>query len=265
MTVSLSATITALTRADSRIPATSIPVRASTIRMAGRFTTAVTGPRRGGHDRARRCRQRRRKGRAEVVQQARQVPRPAHRDGRRRQRVLEHQVPADDPRHEFAHRGVGIGVGAAGDGNGGGELGIAETGECAGQACQPHGQDDGRTRVCTGDLAGEHEDAGADDRADAERQQVATAQHARQRGSLVSVGTGVQASERDGDEERHVSSSGSAATGSAAVTWRPGGGRRRAARDTRPASVPCVEAACPSARGQVLKIAARCAQVALKT
>ena len=108
------------------------------------------------------------------------MSRPAHRHRRRAQGVLEHQVPADDPRHELAERHVRIGVGRAGDRHGGGELGIAETRQRADHAGEEHGQDDGGTGVSAGRLAGEHEDAGADDAADADEDQVGPAQNTTQ-------------------------------------------------------------------------------------
>ena len=66
---------------------------------------------------------------AEVAQQAHEVARPADRDGRRAERVLEDQVPADDPGDELARRRVGVGVGAARDRDHRRELGVAEARE----------------------------------------------------------------------------------------------------------------------------------------
>ena len=48
--------------------------------------------------------------------------------------VLEHQVPADDPRDELAHRRVAVRVRRAGDRDHARELGVAEAGEAAGEA-----------------------------------------------------------------------------------------------------------------------------------
>jgi len=45
--------------------------------------------------------------------------------------VFQYQVPADDPRDQLAHGGVGVGVGAAGDGNHRGKLGVAQRCEAA--------------------------------------------------------------------------------------------------------------------------------------
>ena len=46
-----------------------------------------------------------------------------------RERVLEDEVPADDPRDQLAQRRVGVGVGRSRDRNHRGEFGIAESGE----------------------------------------------------------------------------------------------------------------------------------------
>ncbi len=126
-------------------------------------------------------------------------------------RVFQDQVPADDPGEDFAQRGVGIGVGAAGDGDHRGQFGITQPGEAAGDGDQDEGDGDGRTGRRTpvhqrararsvaqqvddqvehlrvqdggnfevlagGGRAGEHEDAAADDGADAERGQAPRAE-----------------------------------------------------------------------------------------
>ena len=61
--------------------------------------------------------------------------------------VLENEVPADDPRDQFAHGGVGVGVGRAGDGNHRRELGIAEAGERADDGDQHQRKRQRRTRA----------------------------------------------------------------------------------------------------------------------
>ena len=106
------------------------------------------------------------------VEQRLQVGRPAARDDGRTERELEHEVPADDPGHQLAERRVGERVRAAGHRHGRRELGVAEGREPAGDAGQHEGDDDGRAGVRGGLLAGQHEDAGADDDADAEERQV---------------------------------------------------------------------------------------------
>ena len=63
---------------------------------------------------------------ADVVQERHDVRRPAHRHRRGAERVLEDQVPADDPRDQLAERRVAVGVGGAGDRHRRGELRIAD-------------------------------------------------------------------------------------------------------------------------------------------
>ena len=90
------------------------------------------------------------------------------RHGRRAHRVLQNEVPADDPGEQLAERGVGVGVGRSGDRHHRGELGVAEGGEDAGQARDAEGERQRRAGLVVRGDAGEHEDAGADDGADAE-------------------------------------------------------------------------------------------------
>ena len=100
------------------------------------------------------------------------VAAPADGHRHRADRVFEDQVPADDPGEQLAQRRIGVGVGAAGDRNHRGELGVAERREPAGQAGEEVGHHDGRPGLVGRGGAGEHEDAGADDRADAQQRQV---------------------------------------------------------------------------------------------
>ena len=109
---------------------------------------------------------------ADVVHQAAEIARPADGHRRRAERILENQVPADDPREDLADRRVGVGVGAAGDRHHRGELGVAEAGERAAGRRQDHRQHERRSRVLRRRRPRQHEDARADDRPDAERGQV---------------------------------------------------------------------------------------------
>src|SRR5256886_2523184 len=125
MMPTLIATITVLTRADSLVPMTRSQVMSATMANAGRLNTIGDGPqvRRGGKQ------GRVAQGSAQVGHEpTRQVhpqppqrrvggPRPSDGDGDVANRVLEDQVPADDPRDQLAERGVGIRVGAPGDGD----------------------------------------------------------------------------------------------------------------------------------------------------
>ena len=61
-----------------------------------------------------------------IGQQTHDVRRPAHRHGGGRNRVLEQQVPADEPGERLAERGVGIAVRAARHRQEGCELRIAQ-------------------------------------------------------------------------------------------------------------------------------------------
>ncbi len=83
--------------------------------------------------------------------------------------VFEHQVPADDPGDEFAHRRVRVGVGAAGDRNHRRELRVAEAGKQTADCRHQERQCHGRPRSLCDGGRGPHEDTGADDRADPER------------------------------------------------------------------------------------------------
>ena len=109
----------------------------------------------------------RRKAEAEVLAEGEDVAAPAGADGGGAEGVFEDEVPADDPGEDFAERGVAVGVGGAGDGDHGGELGVAEAGEDAADARDDEGEHHAGAGVARGGRAGEHEDASADDGADA--------------------------------------------------------------------------------------------------
>ncbi len=87
--------------------------------------------------------------------------------------VFENQIPTGNPGQEFSQGGIRIGIGGAGHGNHGGKLCIAECREGAGQTGKDKGQNDARPGSRPVDIADDggadqDEDAGADDRADAE-------------------------------------------------------------------------------------------------
>lgn len=117
----------------------------------------------------------------ETLEQLVEVARPAGRDSGRLQGVFQDEVPADDERDEFAERHVGVGVRRARDGHHGGELRVAQAGEAAADGGQQERDAQGRASR-QGALAGEDEDAGADDRTDAEHRQVEGLHCAFQRG-----------------------------------------------------------------------------------
>ena len=110
------------------------------------------------------------------AEQLLQVARPAAGDDRGTERELEDQVPADDPGDDLADGGVGVGVGAAGRRHAGGHLGVAEGGQQGDHAGDGEGDDDAGAGAVLGLDAGEREDAGADDDADAEAHEVERAE-----------------------------------------------------------------------------------------
>ena len=119
-----------------------------------------------------------------VAQQRVQVAAPAHGHDRDREAVLEDQVPADDPGHELAERGVGVRVGAAGDRDHRRQLGVGEGREHAGDAGEGEREDDRRPGLADR-LADDDEDPGADDRADAQRGEIESADGPGQRARVV--------------------------------------------------------------------------------
>jgi hypothetical protein len=82
------------------------------------------------------------------------------------------QIPADDPGDELTERCVPVGIRAAGDGNHRRELGVAESGEQTAESRQNEGVHDRRSGIVRRGRASQHEDAGPDDRPDAERRQI---------------------------------------------------------------------------------------------
>src|SRR5262249_36422922 len=117
--------------------------------------------------------------------------------------VLEDEIPADDPGDELAKRRIAVGVSATGDGNHARELGVTEAGEGAGDAGEDHGEDEARSGVVSSDVAGEDEDAGADDGADAEEEEGAGAERAVE---VFGLGVGDEASDGFAGGEGHESS-----------------------------------------------------------
>ena len=171
--------MTELTRADSRMPTTSSSVAAAAMRMAGTFEDRGrggpvgqdhSGPRRGAPQGG--------EPDADIREETDHVTRPADRHGRGAERVFEDEVPADDPRQQLAERRVAVRVRRAGHRHRGRELRIAQRRERADHAGEDHREDDRRPGMHRRRLTGQHEDAGADDGADAERGQVHRAQHA---------------------------------------------------------------------------------------
>ena len=124
-----------------------------------------------GHGLERRVRPFIRDPHAEPLEHPVEVLAPGDRYRRRPDGILEHEIPADDPGDELAHRRVRIRVRAAGDGNHRGELGVAEAGERAADAGDDEGQRDRRAGAIRNGGRGAHEQPRADDGPDAERNQ----------------------------------------------------------------------------------------------
>ena len=117
----------------------------------------------------------------DVLEHLVEVLAPGDGHGRGADGVLENQVPADNPGDELAHRRVRVRVGASRDRNHRRELGVAQARERAPDA--GHHERDGhrRTRPLGDCCGGSHEEPGADDRADAERDERARAERPFQR------------------------------------------------------------------------------------
>ncbi len=139
-----------------------------------------------------------RKLHADPAHQRREVVAPRDRHGDVAHRVLEDQVPADDPGHRLAQRRVGVGVGRPGLRDHRRQLRVAQRRQRARAAQQQEREHQRRARaVADDDPVGPHlprrrradgpEDAGADDRADGEHDQVAGAQHALERARRVGL------------------------------------------------------------------------------
>ncbi len=140
----------------------------------------------------------------EVIEQAHEIARPAHPDGGGSHGVFEHQVPADDPGDELAHGGVGVGVRAPGHRHGAGHLGVAETRQSAGDGGHDERERHRRARVQRRRDAGQHEDSGADDGADAEHGEIERAERALQRTLAGGFGLGPECSNGLGGPQVHA-------------------------------------------------------------
>jgi len=84
---------------------------------------------------------------AEPVKQIDDMSRQAHADAHVAEGVFQNQIPADDPGHEFAERGVGVSVGGAGDGIMDASSGVTEPGEDADNSHQHQRKGKRRSRA----------------------------------------------------------------------------------------------------------------------
>ena len=108
---------------------------------------------------------------AQPVQETDRIARPADRDGRHHKGVFEDQRPADHPGDHLAQHRIAVGVGAARRRDGGRHLRIAQRRAGADRTGDDEAQQHRRPGAVRTD-ADQRQDAGADDRADAERDQV---------------------------------------------------------------------------------------------
>ena len=128
---------------------------------------------------------------AEHGEQRREIAAPCDRDRDVADRVLQDQIPADDPRDELPQRGVRVRVGAPRLRDHRGQLRVAERGKPADHGQQGEGDNERRAGAVPHDLArGQHlarrggpdgrEDAGANHRPDRQHDQIAGAHDALQ-------------------------------------------------------------------------------------
>ena len=100
------------------------------------------------------------------------VVRPAVRDGGGRHRVLENQIPADDPRKELAQGGISVGVGRSRHRHHGRELRVAQRRENAGHAGDHERQHQRRAGAIVRGNPHQNENARADDRSHSEAREL---------------------------------------------------------------------------------------------
>ncbi len=129
---------------------------------------------------------------AEVPEERLEIIPPRDRHGHVADRVLENQVPPDDPRDHLTERRVRVGIGAAGLGNHRRQLGVAEAGQGTADAQQNEREHERRSRPRAHHVAGgiilaggggadRTENAGADHSPDREHDQIAGTEDAAQR------------------------------------------------------------------------------------
>ena len=86
--------------------------------------------------------------------------------------IFENKIPANDPRDEFAHGRVGIGVSTPGNGNHRCKFGVTKACEGAADPRHNKGKHHRRTRAVSDRRRRANKQAGANDPADSERDQV---------------------------------------------------------------------------------------------
>ena len=154
-----------------------------------------------------------------IAEQVLEVRGPAVGHRGRGHGVFQDQVPADDPGEQLAERRVGVGVGRARHRHHGGELGVAQGREHAGEARGDEGEHQGGPGLVVRGHAGEHEDAGADDGPDAEARQLHRTEDAAE--PVLSLGLLQKQFQRFAGKELVGHSSGKHRGGPAKVNLRP--------------------------------------------
>ena len=129
-----------------------------------------------------------RKVHPEIVEQAGEIAGPAHGHGRCGHAVFEHHVPTDEPRREFAKRGIRIRIRTAGHRNQRREFRVAQRGETASDCREDKSKQHGRAGVLGGGLSRDHENAAADHGADADRRETDRTERALQARAVAGVG-----------------------------------------------------------------------------
>ncbi|MCW0416611.1 hypothetical protein NB689_002365 [Xanthomonas sacchari] len=135
------------------------------------------------------------------VQEADEVAGPAHRHRADHQRVLQDQAPAHHPGDRFAQRDVTVGVGAASGRHHRRHLRIGQRGAGADRPGHRERHQHRRPGQLCAD-ADQGVDAGADDRADAERHQMRPAQRGHQ--PAAGLVDGDQVERLAPEQERHA-------------------------------------------------------------
>ncbi len=121
-----------------------------------------------------------------ALEQVDRVRRPAHGHCGRRHAVFEQQIPADEPGHRLAERGICIAVGAARHRKKRRKLRVAQRRKAASEGSDEERQSDRRPGLIGRHLPGQHEYSRADRRAEPDRRQRPGGQH-----SLQAAGVGL--------------------------------------------------------------------------